>query len=124
MVIIDEKHDNKFERQRTSSLRLRNDDKTLKPVDDKYFTKLIRVPDDRVYPILEFTKTIEGIPDYYPRSGYGFYEFTKPEFISHDKQVILMDKVLLSYYKCFWQQSFIIHATRMINYTMVLVHDV
>ena len=94
MIITDERHDNRFERQKTSSLRLRDDDKTLKLVDDKY-KMLIRVPDDREYPVLEFTKTIKGIPDYYPKLGYGFYEFTKPEFISRDKQVILMDKVLL-----------------------------
>ena len=44
------------------------------------------------YLILDFTKTIEGIT-YNPGFGYGFYEFTKPEIISYDKQVILMDKV-------------------------------
>ena len=43
--------------------------------------------------ILDFVKTIEGLSHYTPGIGYGFYEFTKPERISHDKQVILMDKV-------------------------------
>ena len=76
-------------------MRLKDDDKSLKLVDDKY-KKLTRVPGDQEYPVLEFTKNIEGIPNYYPKLGYGFYEFTKPEFILHNKQVILMDKVLLS----------------------------
>ena len=42
--------------------------------------------------ILDFGKTIEGVT-YKPGLGYGFYDFTKPELISHDKQVILMDQV-------------------------------
>ena len=36
---------------------------------------------------------MEGLANYNPGLGYGFYEFTMPEFISYDKQVILMDKV-------------------------------
>jgi hypothetical protein len=73
-------------------------DKNLKLVDEKY-KKLIRVPNDQEYPILEFTNLkifSEVIPGkvYHPSLGCGFYEFTKPEYISRNKQVILMDKVL------------------------------
>ena len=76
----------------------KDEDKSLKLVDDKYKT-LTQVPGDRKYPmtILEFAKTIKGVFNYNPGLGYGFYEFTKPELISYDKQVILMDKVLNIY---------------------------
>ena len=45
----------------------------------------------------EFTATIPGLRNRW-KLGYGFYEFTKPEFISYDKQVILMAKVYRSIY--------------------------
>ena len=90
MIIVEgEKHRRESERRRVS-LRFKNE--SLKLVDDKYKI-LTRIPADQEYPILEFTKTIEGIPNYYPSLGYGFYQFTKPEYISYDKQVILMDQV-------------------------------
>ena len=43
--------------------------------------------------VIDLVEEHEDLKKYSPGSGYGFYEFTKPEFISHDKQVILMDKV-------------------------------
>jgi hypothetical protein len=67
----------------------------LKIIEQKYI-KLKKVPaGDREYPILEFAKTVEA--NYNPGMGYGFYEFTKPEFITCDKQVILMNKVWMSH---------------------------
>ena len=54
----------------------------------------------KLYPVTkecqlsEFTKTIPGLTSKW-KLGYVFYEFTKPEFISFDKQVILMGKVYI-----------------------------
>ena len=69
----------------TSNLKVT---KLLEKVPEKYY-KLYTV--DKTCPVSEFVKDI-------PESsctglGYGFYEFKKPELISYDKQVILMDKV-------------------------------
>ena len=71
----------------------KDDDEKLSPIEEKYHVQLERVPLGQEYPILDFVKTkIEGVT-YNPRLGYGFYEFTKPELISYDKQVIVMDQV-------------------------------
>ena len=43
--------------------------------------------------VIDFVGKHADLEKYSPGLGYGFYEFTKPEFISYDKQVILMDKV-------------------------------
>ena len=70
----------------TSNLKVT---KLLEKVPEKYY-KLYTV--DKTCPVSEFVKGISessctGL-------GYGFYEFKlKPELISYDKQVILMDKV-------------------------------
>lgn len=66
-----------------------HDKDNLKLIAERYY-KLKNVPKE--YLILDFAKTIEGIT-YNPGFGYGFYEFTKPEIIHYDKQVILMDEV-------------------------------
>ena len=92
-IVVGERHKN----EQKASERLTATDESLKLVDEKY-KKLIRVPDDQEYPILDFTnlKSVsEVLPSkkYHPSLGYGFYEFTKPEYISRNKQVILMDKV-------------------------------
>ena len=75
-------------------LKQKETEENLKRVEDKYI-KLKKVPGDREYPVLEFAKTMapEGLAHYNPGLGYGFFEFTKPEFILYDKQVIMMDKV-------------------------------
>jgi hypothetical protein len=67
-------------------------EENLKAVELKYI-KLKKVPGDREYPVHEFAKTMDGLSNYNPGLGYAFYEFTKPELIAYDKQVILMDKV-------------------------------
>ena len=64
---------------------------TLKIVGPEYYT---------LYPIeeeCEILKFVENIKDLSYKSGlgYGFYQFTKPELISYDKQVILMGKVYM-----------------------------
>ena len=97
-TVVGERHKN----EQKASERLTVTDKSLKLVDDDY-KKLIRVPrpdDQEYYPILDFIK-LESVSEvlhgkkYHPSLGYGFYEFTKPEYISRNKQVILMDiKVL------------------------------
>ena len=56
----------------------------------KDYYKLYWVTED--CQLAEFTKNIPGLM-HRCKLGYGFYEFTKPEYISFDKQVILMDKV-------------------------------
>lgn len=68
---------------------LTDDERNMQLVDKKYYT-LKHVPKECL--ILDFCKTIEGIT-YKPGLGYGFYEFTKPELIQHEKQVMLMDQV-------------------------------
>ena len=126
----------------------KDEDKSLTLVDDKHKT-LTQVPGDQEYPIVEFAKTIKGVSNYNPGLGYGFYEFTKPELISYEKQVILMDKVQVycniihvvqSYYALvtilyIFGMNFMInfcayllacmsiyYTFRMRNYTMVLGH--
>jgi hypothetical protein len=84
--------DSETERPKASLKRKEADN--LELIADKCI-KLKKVPGDREYPILEFVKTVKGLANYNPGLGYGFYEFTKPEFILYDKQVILMDKVFL-----------------------------
>lgn len=62
---------------------------SLEKVGQDYYT-LYRVTKE-----CRLSEFATGIPDLMVKSrlGYGFYEFTKPELISYDKQVILMDKV-------------------------------
>ena len=97
-IVVGERHKN----EQKASERLMATDESLKLVDEKY-KKLIRVPHDQEYPMcildfinLKLKSVSEVLPSskYHPGLGYGFYEFTKPEFISRKKQVILMDKVL------------------------------
>ena len=83
--------DSETERPKTP-LKQKETEDNLKLVDHKYI-KLKKVPVGREYPILEFAKTIEGLANYNPGLGYGFCEFTMPEFILYDKEVIMMDKV-------------------------------
>ena len=65
------------------------DNQKLQLVTERYY-KLKYVPQE--CSILDFAKTIEGVT-YNAGFGYGFYEFTKPEIIQYDKQVILMNEV-------------------------------
>ena len=65
-------------------------DERLRAIDKKYY-RLEPVREECTIP--DFVKTIEGVT-YNPKLGYEFYEFTKPEYILYDQQVILMDKVL------------------------------
>ena len=62
---------------------------TLKIVGPEYYTLY---PVSKECEIPKFVETIKGL-SYKPGLGYGFYQFTKPELISYDKQVILMGKV-------------------------------
>lgn len=85
-----EEADEKLSRKSTPSPSVSaTESDTLNIVDQKYYT---------LYPVVkeceipEFVETIEGL-SYKSGSGYGFYQFTKPELISYDKQVILMGKV-------------------------------
>ena len=80
------------EARKKLSLKLKDDDESLKLVDGMYIKKLSQVPGDQEYPVLEFARNNE-IPNYNPKQGYGFYQFTQPEFISYSKLVILQDKV-------------------------------
>ena len=82
---------NETDSKQEASTTFTDDDGNLliKLVDKKYYT-LNRVLQE--CSTLDFGKNIKGIT-YKPGLGYGFYEFTKPELISHDKQVILMDQV-------------------------------
>ena len=106
---------------------LKEEDKSLKLIDDKYKT-LTLVPSDRKCPIpvLEFAKTIKSIFNYNPGLGYGFYEFTKPELISYDKQVILMDKVLNVYQETIVSILFgldIIYLSRVVHKIFLMLAD-
>lgn len=84
------------------------------------------MPSDREYPVLEFAKTMapEGLAHYNPGLGYGFYEFTKPEFILYDKQVIMMDKVSKFNSMQLNVKLIIYYSSRIMNSTMVLMHVV
>lgn len=41
----------------------------------------------------EFAK--QKIPGFRPELGYGYYEFIQEEFLEPEKEVVLMDKVLV-----------------------------
>ena len=87
--IVDGKID-EFGKQK-SSLSSVNQNVPRKVVDEKFY-QIFGVAKECDVP-----KFVKGIPDlklkYNSGLGYGFYEFTKPELISYDKQVILMGKV-------------------------------
>ena len=70
---------------------LTHDGKDLEIVKNDYYELY---PVTKECQLSEFTATIPGLTTRC-KLGYGFYEFTKPEFISFDKQVILMGKVFL-----------------------------
>ena len=88
-----EEADEKLSRKSTPSpsVSATESDITLKIVGQKYYTLY---PVEKECKIPKFVETIdsEGL-SYKSGSGYGFYQFTKPELISYDKQVILMGKV-------------------------------
>lgn len=65
-----------------------NVNKSLEIVPKEYY---ILYPVNKTCPVSEFVKDISECG--FTGLGYGFYEFKKPELISYDKQVILMDKV-------------------------------
>lgn len=90
-LLVSEPTDGKkdeFVKQR-SQTSTSNADKSLVIVPDKYYS-LHSVT--KACEVIDFVRGIPGLT-YSTRLGYGFYEFTKPELISYDKQVILMDKV-------------------------------
>ena len=68
------------------------DEKKLEIVGKEYY-KLHSVTEECQLSV--FTATIQGLTTKC-KLGYGFYQFTKPEFILNDKQVILMGKVFLN----------------------------
>ena len=80
------------EKEEASTAFTGSDDGNLKPVDKRYYT-LKRVSHECT--TLDIGKSIMG-EAYKTGLGYGFYEFTKPELILHDKRVILMDQVFHS----------------------------
>lgn len=45
--------------------------------------------------IMEFVGEKSELKTYNPALGYGFFELTKPEYISYNHEVIVMDKVLI-----------------------------
>ena len=65
-----------------------DDERNMQLVNQKHY-KLERVTNE--CSILDFCRVT--FEDYTPGLGYGFYEFTKPELIQYEKQVILMDQV-------------------------------
>ena len=85
-TVPDGKDDECFVQQ---SPLLTHDGKGLEVVHNDYY---------KLYPVTsecklsEFTATIPGLTNRC-KLGYGFYEFTSSEYISFDKQVILMGKV-------------------------------
>ena len=87
-----EEADEKLSRKSTPSPSVSaTESDTLKIVGQKYYTLY---PVEKECEIPRFVETIEGL-SYKSGSGYGFYQFTKPELISYDKQVILMGKVCM-----------------------------
>ena len=68
-------------------------DKEVEKVVNEQYYQLYYVPQDCTTTVKEF---LEDRQLHYSLClGYAFYEFTEPELIAHNKQVILMDKVTL-----------------------------
>ena len=65
-------------------------DQNLKPVPNENY-ELFTV--SKACKVIEFRNSHQKLNTYYPAFGYGFFEFTKPEYISYNREVILMDKV-------------------------------
>ena len=97
-----------------------DDANDLKPVEEKYY-KLKYVPEECA--LLDIAKAIEGVA-YAPGLGYGFYEFTKPEYILYNKQVIVMDQVFKLSIKFDDNSIMAFLSFRMRSCTMALVHVV
>ena len=55
------------------------------------FYSIYEVPEDCDDTLLSFGR--KHIPGFRSESGYGYFEFTKPEYLKFNKNVILMNKV-------------------------------
>ena len=50
--------------------------------------------------VINFLKHQLNLTRYSPEDGRGFYEFSQPEYVSKDKKVMLLDKVICYYQSC------------------------
>ena len=67
-------------------------DQNLKPVPTESYL-LFTV--SKACKVIEFRNAHQNLNTYNPALGYGFFEFTKPEYIRYNRAVIVMDKVLI-----------------------------
>ena len=67
-------------------------DQNLKPVPNRNYS-LFTV--SKACKVIEFRNAHQELNTYNPALGYGFFEFTKREYISYNQEVIVMDKVLI-----------------------------